>query len=166
MKLTRALRKAFVRDVMNSVPTIDYHKQMADIVTAEAVKNLPDKIKAIWNDKALRHYIRTEYTYITPIGRNVLLPTGGKPPFNDKLGKELTALAQAMDAQNVAHRVVADRLETIAASCTTTKKLAELVPDLVEHTPKDERQACTNLPALNDIMPALKKLGFPKGKGK
>ena len=47
MKLTNIIRDAFVRSVMNDVPTVDYSEQIREVVTKEAVAQLPEKVRAL-----------------------------------------------------------------------------------------------------------------------
>lgn len=167
MRLTKHLRAAFVRDVVNNIPTKNYKAQIIEELMSLAVAALPKKVHALWVDKELRCYVATDYWYVHEYSISVKVPWNGtKPPIPPTVADKLAALHAADINQAAEINTMTNKLQAIADGCTNTKKLAELLPELVQYIPTSDRQACTNLPVAADVMPSLKALGFPKKHAK
>lgn len=63
MRLTKYLKEAFVRAAMDDVPKIDYQEKIISMIIAEAVRQLPPKVRAIYNDKSLRGFLEERSNY-------------------------------------------------------------------------------------------------------
>ncbi len=58
MRLTNTLRKAFVRAVLDDVPSTDYQEQARELLTRAAEENFPPALKrAMVIDPSIRDWI-------------------------------------------------------------------------------------------------------------
>lgn len=167
MRLTQTVRQAFVRAVMDDVPEINYQDQAKKVVMADAESQLPAAIREAWKDPASAVFINSCYCGM-PYG---LSSIGGVPrargtdfKLSQKASSEVKAIAELAQAQKKTRAELKAKIEAVAESATTSKKLAELLPELAKYMPPDqETLAKANLPALADVVPSLTAAGWPKG---
>lgn len=171
MKLTKFIREAFVSAAMNDVPTVDYTEQIRKEVMRASLAALPNHVRSVWMDEATRPYIKTIYRHY--VGQSIAVPGiegnrwGGLPDLpallavDELLIDNLVAQHKAQDEQIKALKA---KLEATAASCTTRKQLADLLPEFEKYLPADAPAACKTLPAVANIMSEFTKAGWPKGK--
>lgn len=171
MKLTKYMRQAFVRAAMNDVPSVDYDTQIRKEVMRASVAALPDAVRAVWLDGKTFKYIKTAYS--TFAGQSFEIPgIEGNRWTNTKAIPELLAADKALiddlaakhQAQIDQRARLHDTLSAAAASATTRKALATLLPEFEKYLPADEPAACKTLPAITNIMAEFSKAGWPKGK--
>lgn len=171
MKLTKYMREAFVRSAMNDVPCIDYEEQLREKVMTASVAALPELVRALWLDEKTKPYIKTMYrtfdsqTFEVP-GREGNR-WGGLPPMPALLPPDrvaIDAIVEKKRAQEKQRRHLNDTLTAAAASATTRKVLATLLPEFEKYLPADEPAACRTLPAITNIMADFSKAGWPKDK--
>ncbi|MBQ1765570.1 MAG: hypothetical protein IIZ92_22085, partial [Aquincola sp.] len=89
MKLTNTIRDAFIRAAMNDVPSTDFAEQIRAAVMADAVDQLPPKVRAIYKDKSLSQYVRTDWV-ASRLPQAVSVPCGRGQTF--KLSDKAAAL--------------------------------------------------------------------------
>jgi hypothetical protein len=171
MKLTKYMREAFVSAAMNDVPTVDYTEQIRKEVVRASMAALPDAVLAVWLDKQTFKYIKTAYR--TFAGQSFEVPgIEGARWTNTKAMPELLAADKALidnlvarhKAQEEQTKALEAKLGAAAASCTTRKQLAELLPEFEKYLPADAPAACRTLPAVANIVSEFTKAGWPKGK--
>lgn len=165
MKLTNTIRDAFVRSAMDDVPSEDFTEQARSLITADAVAALPPKVRAIWNDKTLRHLVATFYCHQH---REF---TAQVPGCNElKLSPETMTALDALGGKHVAQitsrRALKDKLRSVAYSVNTRKALVDALPEFEKYLPKDEAAACRTLPVVANVVSEFVKAGWPKGAGK
>ncbi len=166
MKLTKTIREAFVRSVMNDVPKIDYNEQALAVVTKAFFDAAPPEIQAIITTNGVaKNWLNTSY-YSCPRGlssvtvfRSQLRIEKLDPSFQRKLDE----LASAAAAQETARYELSQKLSAAALSVTTRKALVTLLPEFEKYLPADEQAACRTLPAVANVMADFVKAGWPKG---
>jgi hypothetical protein len=169
MKLTNSIRNAFIRSVMNDVPKIDHSEAIRKLVVEDFASKLPTKIKAIWNDKELRHWIKTDYSFWG--GVSVTYPSAEQtswrdvPALSQKAQIEVDALVKARKEQDEVRNQLESKLKSAAYGCNTRKQLAELLPEFEKYLPVDQSAALTkNLPAVANLIVDFTKAGWPKNQ--
>lgn len=167
MKLTQNDRDAFVRAVMNDVPTIDYVEQSRALVLKQLVQKLPPKIKAIWNDSELRGFIKCD-AYFRPIGSlsSVYGPPVEYSPDAATMVK-LQGMSAAKTAQHERLQELRSKVSGAIQGCTTLKQAKERLPEFEKYLPADRDGTGVNqLPAIANVVADLVKAGWPKDKNK
>ena len=152
MKLTNALKNSIIHSVMNDTPhehTSDQRDKDALIV---CVAKMPEKIRALWNDKKTRGWVKVEYYE----GFNYL-PTGGNKY------DELTAIKLRYQASHKARKELNEHVKRVVYQFSTDKQMRESIPELDKYIPSP-MPAVKMLPAITGLMDELSKAGFPKGK--
>lgn len=168
MNLNKHHKQAFVRAVLDDVPQVDYKDQAHKLMTEAAIKKMPPKIKAIYEDKELRHYLESSSIYY----RNYSLYVHGVPQrlhgesdIRRLGGDELVAALdeiKALDSeQEIKIANIKMQLEATIENIRTLKQLRETFPELVKYMP-EEATKTANLPGTN-VVSALVQAGWPKG---
>jgi hypothetical protein len=160
MRLTNMLKEAFVRAAMDDVPKIDYDEKLIQAVTDEAVRQLPPKVRALYNDKDLRHFVKTNRDWHG--GVSIHYP-GEEIKLPETVAAEIKQLEELKDAQSDARSDLRSKLKAIAESCTTRKALAAALPEFEKYLPADDAAACRTLPAVANVVSDFMKAGWPKG---
>lgn len=60
MKLTKEMKSAMIAAIMEDIPKVDYDRQIFDAACKSIVGRLPEKLKAVFEDKNLCVYIKHE----------------------------------------------------------------------------------------------------------
>ena len=161
MKLTNAMRDAFVRAVMDDVPSIDYEEQIRQIVQQTVYNAMPAKLKAVWDDEALRDCVGTHWMRIVDC-MSVTVPY--YPSYDDAL----KSVKETCEALHKLHHEQLDKrcdlkatLYGVVRGKTTTKALIEALPQFEKYVPKDP-QVSRNVPALANVLEAFAAAGWPK----
>jgi hypothetical protein len=165
MRLTNIIRDAFVRAAMDDVPQVDYYEQLRKLITEDAVSQLPPKVRAIYNDKALRQHLNHEYAYryhgnfnIPTTDRNFRLSDAAKSIY-DKT-------KEANDAQQTRRAELRSKLKSCAYAVATREALVKLLPEFEKYLPADEEKAIRTLPVVANVVADFVKAGWPKGVAK
>lgn len=164
MRLTTSMRDSFIRAAMADVPRVDYDAEISKVACADAAKQLPPKIRAIYNDKTTRHFIRTDRVYIG--GKYVSVPTVGDYRPSDAASNEVSQLSAKQQAQADRHSELRQKLRSCAYACATRKALLEMLPEFEKYLPADAAAACRTLPVVANVVTEFVKAGWPVGKAK
>lgn len=159
MKLTSNIRSAFVRAVMDDVPRVDYQAQAQKILTDEAVAQLPPKIRAIYNDPSLRHFVAKKQVY--SIGQYCYVP-GPEYERTEAAGAKIKELQAQHDEQSGKHTELRNKIRAIADTSSTRKQLVDKLPEFEKYLPPDERAAAQSLPLVANVVAEFVKAGWPK----
>ena len=164
MKLTNYHREAFILSVMNDVPSVEYQDLYKAAVLADAVGQLPPKVRAVWDNKDLRHYLRVYTIYpVTGAGGVTVPGMDSNVELTEEGEKTCQNLANLYKAQHL-HRCELERkLTSIAKSCSTRKSLATALPEFEKYLPA-ETETTRNLPVIANVVTDFIKAGWPKGK--
>ena len=158
MRLTNSIREAFVRSVMNDVPSVDYTALMQKEANRIGRATMPPEVAAAYE----KHPDWFESEWAT-IGQ-----WHGYGPFPHRGAAFRTEDIQAMNRlkaleheQNQAHGRLRNQLQQAAASATTTKALAEMFPEFAKYLPAEETKS-RNLPAIANVVADFISAGWPK----
>ena len=167
MKLTKALRQAFVLAVMADVPEIDYEEQIQ--ITLQ--KGLDDNFfklfgterkklsDAGWMGPNLYVEINSGiYWLYGPCHRD-----GDERLVGEEAMKKARELSAKLKQQREDRRKLEEMLTSVAAGCTTRKALAEALPEFEKYLPSTPAAPAANLPALANVVSAFVQAGWPKG---
>jgi hypothetical protein len=166
MRLTKVIRDAFVRAAIADVPQEDYAAKIHKLIQDDAIAQLPPKIKAIAQDKELRHFLKTESHYITGFWiSNVRVM---HPEYLRSTNVNTQVEALLVEAANQQERINALRtkLQATADAVTTRKSLVDLLPEFEKYLPVDEAKAVATLPAVANVLSDFVKAGWPKNQPK
>lgn len=172
MKLTNHLRDAFVRAVMNDVPDTDYAAEQQRVATEWAVSIMPPKVRAVWDDKNLRHYIEAHHysqqLCFDDIGDGQQLWVGGfsipaphdlHEQMDDATKRTLYTLEAQSNEQHRRRRELREKLGIIVYALTTTAALEKALPEFAKYLPKATSK---NLPAVANLVTDFVKAGWTK----
>jgi hypothetical protein len=164
MRLNQSIKQAFIKSVLSDVPTTDYSeliRQRADQVAAE---NMPPKVRAVWDDKTLREALHYDYVYVGRQGMK--LPVMGNRQHMENIvnaDANIRGYLAAAITQNDMLAGLRTKLEAVIGACSTTKQLAEALPECAKYLPPEPVKG-SQLPAIANLVADLMKAGWPKGK--
>lgn len=165
MKLTNTLRDAFIRAAMDDVPSVDYQEKIRVAAQADAVAQLPPKVRTLHADKSLSHYISTENMHF--FGTWVNVPCSDRHfKLSDKALHQCRAWEKDGNGQAELRRELKTKLHAVAYACTTRKQLHDMLPEFEKYMPADEVAANRSLPVLANVVSDFVKAGWPKGAAK
>lgn len=166
MKLTNTMRDAFVRQVMDDVPQMDYDEQIRKAAVKAALSLVPPVVKKAWEDKESNGFVETTTIY----GSTIPSPRGwtDKDVYHNKVREvpELKELVNKRDAQRDSRRALTEKLRSVAYSVTTVKMLKEAMPEFAKYLPADQPTAVRTLPVVANVVNELVKAGWPKDQKK
>lgn len=164
MKLTNYMRDAFVRRVMDDVPSVDYSEAIRAEVMKAAVAAMPPKVRAAWADKSLNCYINTSYFSVLRVSvANVPMPRGASHEAAEKHLQDAVAGLVAKYKEQIDKRdALQSKLKQCAYSATTRKALAGMLPEFEKYLPADETAALRSVPVVANVVADFVKAGWPK----
>lgn len=166
MRLTQYHRDAFVSAVMNDVPKTDYDEIAHKLAQDYLAERMPPKVRAVYDDKNLRHHLRAPNTgFPNPLNSHCLYTSQDyfhidRTPDLKALLASVAAQKSAQDAQRADLR---SKLTAVAKSCSTRAALAKALPEFEKYLPAEEARS-GNLPALANVVADFVQAGWPKGK--
>jgi hypothetical protein len=162
MRLTNTIRDAFIRAAMADVPKIDYQEKTIKVVMEDAIAQLPPKVRAIYKDKDLSRFVKTEDSYFG--NAYVRVPCGGGDfRLTTDTAAKVQELKEADKSQNDRNQELSQKLRAVAYSCQTRKALVDALPEFEKYLPEDEAAACRTLPAVANVVSDFVKAGWPNG---
>ena len=165
MRLTKTIREAFVRAAIADVPTTDYLQLVRDAVLADLVAKLPPKVRAVWDDPKLRHWVNTDWGSFYRVSvTHPSMRNSQTPALSSETDAKCAEWMRLHKEQESSIRKLRDSLSAAAESMTTRKGLAELLPEFEKYLPEDEKQALRTVPAIANLVADFSKAGWPKGK--
>ena len=166
MRLTKTIRYAFVRAALDDVPRRDYEAEIHKLIQNDAISLLPPKVKAIAEDKDLRHFLKTESHYLSGSfisNVRVMNPEYTRSPkVNEKVEALLVEFAEQSDRINT----LRTKLAATADAVSTRKALVDLLPEFEKYLPADEAKAVATLPVVANVLCDFVKAGWPKNQPK
>lgn len=175
MKLTNAIREAFVRSAMNDVPEVDYSELIRSAVVAAYIKALPPAVRKVHDDEKLRQYLNVRFVtfggvsvqvwcYQTPRYARDEPDSVDIPVLSAADRKALDALVSKKLAQDATREALEKKLSTAAYAVNTRKALADMLPEFARYLPHDMGAADRSLPVVANIVAEFTKAGWPKVK--
>lgn len=164
MNLNKYDREAFVRAVMDDVPSTDYVTQMRDLGTKTAVASLPPEVQVVLE----KHPDYLERGSVGMPGRNSLYMV--RPSYRilqdgyPEVWAELVELESKNREQAARREALEAKLKAIIEGCRTLKQAKERLPEFEKYLPAERGvTGTTNLPVAN-LVAELNAAGWPKGK--
>ena len=166
MRLTKIIRQAFISAAMNDVPKRNYEAEIHKLLQDDALAQLPPKIKAIADDKNLRHFLKTESHYIS--GYHISNVRVMHPEYTRsiKVNEKVEALLVEFAEQRARIDALRTKLAATADAVATRKALIDLLPEFEKYLPADESKAVAMLPAVANVLSDFVKAGWPKNQPK
>ena len=169
MKLTKSDREAFVRAVIDDVPTVDYQEQAETLVRSVALSTFPEDLRPMVTKYP--DYFESQYVYLPGQLQNRYFKINRSCAsgfFKEKfpeIWEQLSALAKQIEEQNEQVRTLRHQLSGVIESCSTLKQAKERLPEFEKYLPK-ERNGVTvaNLPAISNLVTDLTAAGWPKDR--
>jgi hypothetical protein len=150
---------------MADVPQIDYTEKIRAEAVKIAVAQLPPKVRAVWNDKDLRHFVASFYCY-DGIGASVPGYDRDDNKIHDLISAGVASLKMLDEQQDLALKALREKLKACAYSVTTRKALADMLPEFAKYLPADEASANRSLPVVANVVADFVRAGWPKGSKK
>lgn len=164
MRLTKTIREAFVRAAVNDVPQTDYLKMIREAILAEAVAKLPPKVRAVYDDANLRHWVKTDWHSYFSVTVTHPACDGGLVNLSPETVTKCEEWKRLHKEQEQGIRRLKDNLAAAAESVSTRKALANLLPEFEKYLPADEAQAIRSVPVIANLVADFTKAGWPKAK--
>jgi hypothetical protein len=167
MKLTNTMRDAFIRQAMADVPTIDYSEKIRAATLKAALKLAPKSVQTAWADVETRRWIETTTVHLA--GQGITIPSlsdyDGRVKHKEAVCAEaaLATLIASADGQKAQHEELRTRLRAVAYSVSTTKALADTMPEFAKYLPADDAASLRTLPVVANVVSDFVKAGWPKG---
>lgn len=159
MKLNKYQKQSIVTAIMADVPAVDVAAHKARI-QGEIVKLMSPAVHKVYKEspKALRNYCASElYDGESWLSRNIIV--------GDITDKEVEKLLEPLRKEAAARYEMNRKLTGVVDSCTTLKKLKELLPEFEAYFPTEE-EPTKNLPAVANLVTDMMQMGWPKDKRK
>jgi hypothetical protein len=152
---------------MADIPKEDYQSKIRDMAMKIAVSELPEPIAKIYKDKILSCYVNISCIYFPAASMNLSLPCDreNSQVVFVKVLDAIEGLVKKKEEQRLALKEVERKLEAIVSSCTSWRAVNRLLPEFEKYTQKAEA-GIENLPASNDLIASIVKMGWPKGEQK
>jgi len=167
MRLTQVQREAFVRAVMDDVPSVNYGEQARALAREAIARAMPQKIEEAFRDPKCEPWLNKAWLNLPyPFGiQHEYLP-GSIIDFNlqkqePEVWKKLEELAKLEQRQQKARDELRAKLQACAGAATTRKALAGLLPEFEKYLPQ-EREPCKTLPVVANVVADFINAGWPK----
>ena len=166
MRLNKYHKTAFVESVLQDLPSTDYDEIAQKLVRDAMVERMPAKVRAVYDDKDIRHWLRNEWVSMPGSLQNFYCLTGsnfGEVP--GELKERLLELSQLKHEQSSKKNAFSHKIRAAIDSCQTRKQALELMPEFEKYLPKDTTSTgVSNLPVINNLVAELVQAGWPKDK--
>lgn len=169
MRLTNTIREAFVRSVMNDVPSIDYEEQIRNLVNKKvAAIHKKVGIQEIDKERLSSAYLYIRGTEKKSFGSTSCYVRGitGNEHKEIQSDSALIALADLSYAQEETRNALCKKIDYAIKACTTRKQAVEALPEFEKYLPEDEAKAIRAVPAIANVLSDFVKAGWPKGQKK
>lgn len=182
MKLTNTIRDAFISQALHDVPKKDFKEEGQKIIMKAAIRNLPPRVKALYDDSSTRHFVVTHYFNYNSIPLPNAIIRNYNHPLNMVIGsmvvpgpaensvkfdkEEIEALVnmyKESQEQETKLQLLRVKLRGVAYSTTTRKALADLLPEFAKYLPAEipVGSSSKNLPAVTDVLSEFVRAGWP-----
>ena len=126
-----------------------------------------DAGSAIALDPSIRDWIESRFHHVGKYPLSGMFLRGTREALDqlDKdevLQEQLQVLSDALAEQNKCRCQLQEKMEGIAASCTTRKQLLEALPEFEQYLPAETAARSRSVPALANLLADLTAAGWPK----
>lgn len=125
MRLNKYHKDAFVEGVLQDLPATDYDEVAQKLVRDATVERMPAKVRAVYDDKDVRHRLRNEWMSMPGSLQNFYCVTGsnnGEVPREIK--DRLLELSQLKREQTSKKDAFGQKIRAAINSCQTRKTSA------------------------------------------
>lgn len=169
MILTKRVKEAVVKHIMQDVPKVDYRGQAEAKLRAAIKAAMP---KEVADFAAGQHANRLEANIkrvVRPIGRSDLaIAVRGYNSSDDKIPdealREVTELLVQNEQQDDMLEELNGKLTSAFASIRTRKQAVTAFPEFEKYLPAEDDKLA-NLPTTTGVVTSLMQAGWPKKKG-
>lgn len=174
MKLTKHHKEAFVRAVMNDLPTADFLEQASKLIQGSVYSQMPSEVKAVYDNKLSRHWLTLNNYHLSYVGTLAYYgggfgnsSSGYDETARQELMKSIKLIESAASDAQVVKRNIEEKLIAVIASCTTLKVAESRLPEFVKYLPTDTDGVSTaGVPMIVDLVTTLTEAGWPKEENK
>lgn len=168
MRLTKTDKEAFVKAVMDDVPSVDYDEQVRSKMKAWGLESLPEDLRPL--AKKYPDYFETRYVNTPsycPSFSIICKPDWVYCGFKDQEPEkyaELTAISVEAKAQEETREDMRREVTGLINDCSTLKVALALarLPEFEKYLPAErDGTGVVNLPVAN-VVTELMNLGWPK----
>jgi len=160
MRLTNTIRDAFISAVMQNVPSTDYKAEVGRLIRADVLAQLPPKVRAVAEDKDIRHHLNTCYIRTPGSFGNVAVRASDDTTVTQATQAILNLLWEKERAQREQRKKLEERLRACAYGVSTRKALAEMLPEFERFLPEDTPAANRSLPVVTGVVQEFVAAGF------
>lgn len=172
MRLTKDDKEAFVRAVMDDVPSIDYNEIAQKRVREWLHSQMPEKLQALIKEFGRDYFIARWVDMPVHLSNFYCIA----PPWvsqrnsiqarNPDLWKELEDLSTKYAEQCSERSALRSKVSGLISTCSTLNTAKARLPEFEKYLPADrDGQAVVNLPVANTVA-NLMAAGWPKEKAK
>lgn len=154
MRLTLAHKAAYVQAAIRDVPQVDYRTKAHEIARRDVVLyGMPDIVRAAYDKHP--QWINTRHTQYgeLPSGDPNITPSA---QLNESAKAKIAELDIADRDQWEARQRLTRKLKAAVAGCTTTKQLAELIPEFAKYLPREQGKIEFPLAVVNPLADFVK----------
>jgi hypothetical protein len=164
MNLTKYDKAAFVRAVMGDVPRVDYDAELAALVAAWDVADMPEKVRELYQDEKLRRYVARDFRLRTPFNLCDVCTVVDLNPLEGARKEAFEAMIAKSQEQRDQRTAARHQLESLIAPFRTLAAAKKGLPEeLHKYLPADRSATgVANLPAVSSPVDLLKAMGWPK----
>lgn len=163
-RLQKHEKDAFVRAVLQDVPTVDYQEQADKIVQEWAERQMPSEVLVAFRKHP--DWIRGRYLSMPGCLSSIYTRTATENSSviqddHPDVYARLRELAEAADEQADTIQELRNQLTAAIEPCTTIAQAVKKLPEFEKYLPK-EAEVTPDLPVAN-LVAGLTKAGWPKG---
>ena len=169
MRLTNTIREAFVRSVMNDVPSIDYEEKIRNLVNKKvAAIHKKASIQEIDKERLSASYIRIRGTEKNRYRATSCYVCGLTENERKEIQSDsaLNTLADLEYAQDETRNALRKKIDYAIKACSTRKQAVEALPEFEKYLPEYGAKAVRSVPAIANVLSDFVKAGWPKGQKK
>lgn len=163
IRLNESMRAAFVRAVMDDVPTVDYDEKIGKLVRAAALRDTPPEMQKCM--KAHPEWFRSR-TVFCQYADNVSVHQTEQWVRAFEKAPELAALCAEAKAASDARITLRQNLRAAILMCTTVKQAHEALPEFAKYLPETPAAADRTVPVIANLVSDLTAAGWPKDQKK
>lgn len=160
MRLTNTIRDAFIKAVMQNVPSIDHQAEVDRLVRADVTAQLPAKVRAVAEDKDIRHHLNQCFIRMPGAFSSIVVLAANTTCITPATRSALNALWEKERAQREQRKKLEDRLRQCAYAVSTRKALVEMLPEFERFLPEDTPAANRSLPVVTGVVQEFIAAGF------
>lgn len=156
MNLDKITKRSIVRAIIDDIPFVDYSVKIAEIALNDRLPKLDPRVRAIWNDNALRGFIAVSYD----ADAYKHLPFADVP-LSDAAKEKIKSLLKASTTQNNERWAMQNKLTAMFSNVRTAKQFLKLFPEFKQYLPSEPVQG-VSFPLATNLIAEMMRMGWPK----